>query len=154
VNVAHVAEWFRWIGVGVAIAGVLIATPAGVAETGRRLRGGLRKSRGWLAHYLPFLRRGATVHGVTANATIRMSGVANGYKWQLWEPDANDSRKIEVLHQQADILLEHVQQLRKQSGGWVDDVRSELRDVEVGLDSAQGKMTRQMEIRERQAAPD
>src|SRR6266436_6455257 len=38
------SDWIRWIGVGVAITGLVLATPDGIASAWRSIRSGLRKT--------------------------------------------------------------------------------------------------------------
>lgn len=56
----------RWVGVVVALAGVLIATPDGTAWAWRRIAAVGNWARRRLARYLWFLRKDVAVQGVTA----------------------------------------------------------------------------------------
>jgi hypothetical protein len=98
------ADWVRWAGVVVAIIGTAVAAPAGTALIWRRVRSGLqkavRKVHVFLARFLPFLRRSATVHGVTAMGKMRMGGSATATVTPGWDPSTSLESQVQRLHEQ------------------------------------------------------
>jgi hypothetical protein len=126
---ATLSEVIRWIGVVVAVAGVALATPDGIASAWRSLRNGLRKMN-TLARRLV----GRPVQpGGAGHVSLKKMGVAGqGYvdTWMPWSEKARAAEKIEILHQQADELLRRLDGLRTRHDGDVIFLRSEIREAE------------------------
>jgi hypothetical protein len=59
-----------------------------------------------------------------------MSGKAHVYKWQAWLPRADERLQIDILHQQIELLLEQVNELRAQADRTTEDLRKEIREAE------------------------
>src|SRR5580658_10259077 len=55
------ADWIRWAGVAIAVAGALIATPDGTLVVWQRITSARNWIRDRLAGFLPFLRRTISV---------------------------------------------------------------------------------------------
>lgn len=101
---ATLADWVRRVGVVAAVFGTAVAAPEGTARLWRWITGPVRwawrKVRPWLARYLPFLRRSATVYPTTASgaAVFGAAGVrATGF---TWNPDAPLEDQVRLLHEQ------------------------------------------------------
>jgi hypothetical protein len=101
---ATLADWVRRVGVVAAVFGTAVAAPEGTARLWRWITGPVRwawrKVRPWLARYLPFLRRSATVYPTTAgdSAVVGTVGVrATGF---TWNPDAPLEDQVRLLHEQ------------------------------------------------------
>ncbi len=138
-NVSHVAEWISWIGVGVAAAGILIAAPDGAALIWRRSIRTVRTA----------LRRGQSV---TATAAVAMAKATVGARASVrkdWEPDAGDSRKIEVLHRQVDLLTNQVDQLVAEIDQQSRDLRTDLDKAAQSLQSAHDELARRFDATEK-----
>jgi hypothetical protein len=74
------ADWIRWAGVAVGMIGAVVVAPAGtlviVGQAAAAARRMLTWARSKLARWIPWLRRDATVHGVTATAHLSAGGGA------------------------------------------------------------------------------
>lgn len=104
------SDAIRWIGVAIAVAGTILATPGGIASAWHSTK---RRSRKMLALGRRLLRRPQKIVGAGGIAAghMRLSGNAYGHKWQRWLPRADADLKIDILHQQVDILLEEIGKL-------------------------------------------
>src|ERR1039458_6176160 len=120
------ADWVRRVGVLVAFVGTLVAAPDGTVLILRRiwaaLRAAGRKICAFLARFLPFLRRDATVLGVTASGGVRVPSPsirASGLKL-LREAD---------LKERVDLLDEHI----VRAFGEIERVRQEVAAGDAAL---------------------
>ena len=113
------SDVIRWIGVAVAVAGVVLATPDGIASGWRSLKNGLRKAntRARLLLGLP-----VQIVGSGHVTFKKMGGAAFGYvdTWMPWSENARADEKIEILHQQADELRRRLDDLRTRFDGDVN----------------------------------
>jgi hypothetical protein len=102
------SDALRWAGVAVAVIGAVLATPHGMASLWQAGRRSHRKALAFGKRLLLLLRRRRRQHvvGQGGVALGKMSVKASGYKWQRWLPLAGAGLKIEILHEQVDILLE------------------------------------------------
>jgi hypothetical protein len=142
VSVAHEAEWFNWIGVGVALSGVLIAEPDGVAV-----------AWGWLvAAARRLVGRRQAVHDVSATGTMKLGGEARARRWQQWEPGASETRKVEVLHLQVELLLNEQDKLAGEMVQRFADLRGEMGRLEARLHGVDAETVRRVEATEQRAA--
>jgi hypothetical protein len=152
VNTAHLAEWIRWTGVVIALLGVLIATPDGVTDIARRGRTAAGRMRGTLARLIPLLKRNHRPAG-EFGGSIRLDSYGGTITLgRPWEPDADDSRKIEVLHQQVRLLLADVGKFKAEVGDRFTAVTSAIEQSETRLRAAHGKLAEAFEARDRRAA--
>ena len=124
------SDVIRWIGVTVAVAGVVLATPDGIAA-------GWRSVRHWQRRSWAFARRllglPAKVIGVGDMdiGKLTMSGRAPAETWQPWRETAKDDEKINILHRQIDLLHQQTGELRVQADRATDGLRREIREAEV-----------------------
>jgi hypothetical protein len=151
VSLPHEADWIRYAGVTIALAGVLIATPDGVVEVWRYARLGGRWARIALARFLPFLGKSANVMGVAAEVAAAADAVTV-VKRREWEPNASDTMKVEILHQQVDFLIEEVESFKSDVTGRLAAVRQDLQQAEARLSAAHGQLARALEAKDRRAA--
>jgi hypothetical protein len=123
------SDVIRWIGVAVAVAGVILATPDGIASAWLSVK---REHRKAIAFGRRLLRLPA--HSVaragTAHGRMTLGGRAHGHRWRQWLPHAGPLLKIDILHQQVDILLEEINKLRTQIDQTGDNLRKEIREAE------------------------
>jgi hypothetical protein len=98
------SDWVRRAGVLIAMIGTAVAAPEGTALIWRAINAALRKTtrkiRAFLARYLPFLRRNATVNPITGEGSIHIptpSIRAGGLTWKLSE---SVEEKVERLREQ------------------------------------------------------
>jgi hypothetical protein len=124
------SDIIRWVGVAVAVAGAVLATPDGIASLWRFIKQRHGKVLAFVRHLLR-LRRDAVVHGVTATGHMTMGGRAHVSKWQPWLPRADGHLKIEILHKQVDIMLEQLNELRIQSYKISDDLEKKIMEAET-----------------------
>jgi hypothetical protein len=123
------SDFVRWVGVLVAVAGAILATPEGIASLARSIK--KRSYRGWtFVRRLMRLTLDANVHGVAAHARIGMSGRVRASKWREWLPQAEADLKIDILHRQAEILREQINGLQKQIDRTDDDLHKRIREAE------------------------
>ena len=123
------SDVIRWIGVAVAVAGVVLATPDGIASAWRSLKNGLRKANTRARRLL-----GLPVQIVGAGqVSLKKMGFAGlGYvdTWMPWSENARADEKIEILHQQADELRRRLDDLRTRFDGDVNLLLREIREAE------------------------
>lgn len=123
------SDVIRWVGVTVAVAGVALATPDGIAAAWRAVKNWHRRA-GALARRL--LRRpgqDVSMAGMTA-MTMTMAGKGYAERWQPWREDAREDEKIDILHMQVDIVHQQIGELRSQIERTADDLRKEIREAE------------------------
>jgi hypothetical protein len=119
----------RWVGVTVAVAGAVLATPEGIAAAWRWVR---ERCIRLLAMIRRFMHRPAPVVNATAamSGVATLSGRAHAYRWQPWRQDAEEDEKIEILHKQVELLLEHYNELHGLVGRTADEFLRETHEVE------------------------
>lgn len=122
------SDVFRWIGVTVAVAGVILATPDGIAATWLLVKG--RSRRAWALGRRLLGRPGPVTSGTAALATLTTQGRARAYKWQPWREDARADVKIDILHRQVDLLLEQISELHSLLDRIGDGLRKEVSEAE------------------------
>ena len=126
------SDVFRWIGVAVAVAGVVLATPDGIAATWLLVKGWVRdrSRRAWALGRRLLGRPGLVTSGTAARATSTTQGRARAYKWEPWPEDARADVKIDILHRQVDLLLGQISELHTLLDRIGDGLRKEVREAE------------------------
>ena len=123
------SDVLRWIGVSVAVAGVVLATPDGIASAWLVLKN--RRRQAWTAAKRILRRPGRNVGvgGVTAKA---MTTAGRGYAdvWQPWREEACDPAKIDILHKQVVMLKGRIDEVRNQADRSADELRQEIHKAE------------------------
>jgi hypothetical protein len=137
------SDVFRWIGVVVAVAGVVLATPDGIASAWLSVKDWRRRA---LARGRRLLRLSGRVINATATltGTGTMTGRAHGYAWQPWRENAWVYEKIDILHKQIDLLLKQVNDLRSLVDRTGDDFRKEIRQAENRITDQIGQLAAEM----------
>lgn len=121
---------------------MLIAAPDGVAV-----------AWGWLvAAVRRLVRRRHPVHHVSATGTMKLGGEARPRRWQQWEPGASETRKVEVLHLQVELLLKGQDKLAGRMVQRFADLRGEMSRLEARLHGVDAKIIRRIEATEQRAA--
>jgi hypothetical protein len=123
----QLADVVRRVGVAVSAAGAIEAAPDVVAWFWRSTAEPRHRMRGWLARWLPWLRRSATVQGVTAQATVRMKKPGVSGYGAAGDPNAPawvQVRELRQLHRQ---LEGRVGDLQAETRKETEAVRAELR---------------------------
>ena len=126
------SDWFQWIGVGVAITGLALATPDGIAAAWRSIRGGLRKTDALIRR---LIGRPQQVVGALDIALKPMGLAGRGYvdTWKPWSEKAKTAEKLGILHEQAEELRRRIDNLRTQIDGDISGVEKKIREVESRL---------------------
>lgn len=92
-------EAVRYVGVTVALIGTFITAPSGTKVLFRDGLAALRIARGWVARFIPWLRRSGTVQAVAAGMTWSGGNVtAHGEAWTQI-PDGPVEDQIDALRQ-------------------------------------------------------
>jgi hypothetical protein len=145
------SDLIRWVGVAVAVAGAVLATPDGIAAAWRWLRGRYGKT---LAFGSRLLRR-------PVSANVKVSGVAGatamsgtGYvdQWVEWRQDAAGDEKIDILHRQIGVVREQIGELRTQIERTADDLRREGREADDRIITQLRQLASEMEGERSQAS--
>lgn len=119
----------RWVGVAVAVLGVILATPDGIAWSWLWVKNKRRST--WRSVRRVFRRGGQVVAGTaSASGVGTMTGTADGYAWREWEEKASNHVKIDILHQQAELLLKQVIEVRAQTRRNAEELRKDICDAE------------------------
>ena len=124
------SDFIRWVGVAVAVVGGVLATPDGVASVWRWVK---QRHGSVMALARRMLRRPRDVTVQLGPTLGTMSFGGRGYvdKWQPWLPHANVDQRIDVLHEQVDILVDRINELRKQIDQAGDDLQKNLKEAET-----------------------
>lgn len=124
------SDVIRWIGVTVAVAGAILATPEGIASFWQFVK---RRNKKMVASARRLLRlpRGANVYLEPAHGHITTSGRAHASKWQEWLPLVDPDLKIAILHGQVDILREQVNGLWAQIDQANNDLQKKVGEAEA-----------------------
>jgi hypothetical protein len=131
------SDAIRWIGVAVAVAGVVLATPDAIPS-------GWRSTANWLANRRReanelarrLLRRPVTRVGA-GQTSISITSTCTGrrvWEWSAWPEDAGTDGKIAVLHQHADELRNHLDGLDATLTTNVVTLRGEIGEAESRLE--------------------
>jgi hypothetical protein len=115
------SDWVRRSGVAVAIIGTAVAAPEGTALIWRWIKGALGRARSWLAStwlvsVLPFLRKNATVHGVTAHLRAEAMFGAVATSAPGWDATASLEGKVHRLHDQMQWVFAEIEKARQKPG--------------------------------------
>lgn len=123
------SDVLRWIGVSIAVAGVALSTPDGIASAWLTLKD--RCLRTWATAKRILRRPGGSVivGGVTAKA-MAMAGRGYVDVWQPWREEAWEPTKIDILHKQVVILKRQIDELRRQADRTADELRKEIHEAE------------------------
>jgi hypothetical protein len=146
------ADWIRWAGVATAVTGALIATPDGTLAAWHGMTRAGNRIRDRLARYLPFLRR--TTHTEpkqAADAGVSAERMCVSRRIE-WNARAGDKGKIELLHQQVDLLGQELTDVRQEIQRVEASLRSALERTEVRLQDAHQQVAGRLEARERREA--
>jgi len=119
---AGLSDLIRCVGVAVAVAGLILATPDGLASAAIWVRNKCR----WLWTRIKriFRRPKPEVHTTAAAGLATATGTAGAYRWQAWPEDGNAEEKIEALHEQVELMLKQIQSHRVQTRQSVDRLQS------------------------------
>lgn len=104
----------RWLGLGIAVLGAILANPEATAHAWGKFHERVNRVRGFLARFLPFLRRHGKVLATNAqgwatgafNVTSSARGIVG------WGPDASVEHKLDLLDQRTLALHREVGQLQ------------------------------------------
>jgi hypothetical protein len=134
------ADVIRWIGVAVAVAGAVFATPDGIASLWHPVKARYLKLWALAEQQIRRLLRrpGRVISGTGSLRLPKMGLSASGEVWRDWCEDADPDEKIAILHRQADLLREQIRNLSTQ----VDDRTASL-GKEIG--EAEGRVTGQLQ---------
>jgi hypothetical protein len=126
------SDWIRWIGVGVAITGLVLATPDGIASAWRSIRSGLRKTSTLIQR---LTRRQRPILGSGGVTFPKMSVAARGYvgTWKPWPNKARTAEKLDILHQQSEELRRRIDNMRTQIDSDISGVETKIREAERHL---------------------
>jgi hypothetical protein len=123
------SDVIRWVGVFVAVAGIVLATPDGIASSWCWVKD--RHRRAWAIAGRLLRRPGQIVlRGGVSLGRMSLNGKAYAHGWQPWQENARATVKIDILHHQVNILLEQINELRIQIDRSGDDLRKEIREAE------------------------
>jgi hypothetical protein len=146
------ADWIRWAGVAIAVAGALIATPDGTSAVWHWVTSAGNWIRDRLARFLPFLRR-------TISGEAKLFGDSGAGAEHMivdrriaWNTLAQDKDKIELLHQQVELLLQQVADVRQEIRDSEAALRTAIEQAEARLRDAHQELTGRLEAKERRAA--
>jgi hypothetical protein len=161
------ADWIRWVGVGVAIVGTLVAAPTGTALVRDLVIGGIRKgSKAVLAAVRPagkaiavgiwhvlvaiWLVAKATLHiglptGIAGDLPIGLGDLLVRARAAsdpfAWDDEATLDVKVTVLHEQIGHLLKYA-----------DGIRREALAMNATLADADSALRKQLRAKERREA--
>lgn len=121
----------RWLGVLIALLGAALANPDatahGIRSLQQHLLGMARRVWGWLARFLPFLRRAAVIHTASGNVNLTsrvMTSHARGIAPLV--RDATVEEKIEALDKRTVRLDREVGELQVQLDKSNGELRKEI----------------------------
>jgi len=134
-------------GVILSLVGAFEATPDGTAWLGRKLR----PLRVMLARWLPFLRKSATVHGVTATAALVVTA-GFAATAEVWKPNATTREQVKLLRQMLRDMDRRVAAMQQEALKGDEAVRAELRQAVDELRAASREITIQIKADKDQAA--
>jgi hypothetical protein len=126
------SDVIRWIGVAVAVAGAILATPAGIASLSVYVQ---QQRHEAMALARRLLRRpsSVTIHLPTARITLT-APTGHVHIWQPWLPEANFELKIDILHKQIDILQGEINELRAEMDRTSDDLQRKINEAEARVE--------------------
>jgi hypothetical protein len=126
------SDWIRWIGVGVALAGLALATPDGIAAAWRSLGRGFGKTTTLIKRLIGRQEQ----PDFTGRAALKpMAFAGRGYvdTWMPWSEKARAAEKLDILHQQSEELRRRIDNLRTQIDGDISVVEQKIREAESRL---------------------
>ncbi len=123
------SDVIRWVGVTVAVAGVVLATPDGIAAAWRLVKNWHLRAWALARRLLRLPGQEVSMAGMTA-MEMTMAGKGFVERWQPWREDARDDEKIDILHKQIDSVHDQIGELRAQIDRTADDLRKEIREAE------------------------
>ena len=128
IRLDHLADYVRWTGVLVAVAGAFEAAPAGTARIWALGRRYVSCVRAWPARIAARLGgEPAAVQAVTATVSVTMKKARLSATGSVWDPAAADRERIETLHQRDLLQEQRIGDVERQGRDQVGGVRSELR---------------------------
>jgi hypothetical protein len=141
----------RWVGVLLAVAGALLANPDATAHGWATFQVWLRrkreKARGWLARYIPWLRRSGNIQvnsGMAVSSEVAGSLTARGFKPLADSADLDE--KVQILDERTERLHKEVGELqrslrktekhpRRDLNAAVADLRDEAHTIQQNVDT-------------------
>jgi hypothetical protein len=147
------ADLIRYVGVAIAVAGALIATPDGTtrlwhqaADLGRRIRSGITR-------FLRLSRRNANVQANPVPATARFGGGdVTAQVITPWNSAAPDTDKIEFLREQVEQLKQDVANISQDIRERDAALQAAISQTESNLRGADQQLTRRLDASEQRAA--
>lgn len=126
------SDWIRWIGVGVALAGIALATPDGIAAAWLWLRSGLRKASTRIKRWIGRPER-IVVSGHVTSPSIGFAGQGYVDTWEPWAEEATATEKLDILRQQSEELSHRIDNLRTQADRDRSSTQKGIREAESRL---------------------
>jgi hypothetical protein len=146
------ADWIRRIGVAVAVAGTLVAAPDGTALVWARVVGAGERVRRALAAYLPFLRRPISV-SLKSGADVGYAAHAGTVQRRVeWIDTAAPDVKIDLLHQQVDMLAQEIAEARQEARDNESALRAEIAQAEARAGDRHKQLAGRLDAEQRRAA--
>lgn len=106
----------RWLGVLVTLLGALVINPAATAHYAQGIAyqavAATNRARGFLARFIPALRRDTQVHAVTAHATPNFGFTATARGITGWSELASADEKLRMLDERTRRLHDEVGELQ------------------------------------------
>jgi hypothetical protein len=123
------SEVLRWIGVAIAVAGTILATPDGIASAWHFTKRWNRKMSVLGRRLLRRPKKIVGFGGVVLGKS-KLGGSVFAHKWQPWLPRADADLKIDILHKQVDILQQEIAKLDAKIDQSGSDLRKEIQAAE------------------------
>jgi hypothetical protein len=140
----------RWLGVVIAVLGALAANPDATAHGWNTFWGqvqqGARRSRGYLARFIPALRKIATVQEVSATLSASLGGVSVSARGIVgWGPRATLDQQIAMLDARTRSLDKELGELGQTVSQMDTRMRAELADAVRVLRGEAGNIRKSVE---------
>jgi hypothetical protein len=146
------SDVIRWVGVAVGVAGVVLAIPDGMAAAWRWVK--RWHGRAWTIARRLLRLPGQTIslRGSAAGSSLGLGGNAYVHVWQQWREEASDDEKVDILHQQVEILRGLTDELRSQLDRTARDLKNDIRDAEGRVTGQLGLLASEMRGERSQAS--
>jgi F0F1-type ATP synthase assembly protein I len=142
-------DFTRYVAAFVATIGAFVVSPHGTALVLSHAARPLVLALDWLNRWVPFLRRGATAHPVTAHATLTATGSVRVRASRAWPARPTVKSLSEVVRQALDDVDRELNDIWETLGGQRSEAKQELVRVRERLDGSLSDLQARMNAAER-----
>lgn len=139
------------VGVVMSLAGSAAVAPRALPQLGKIVKHDVEQLRGFLARFLPFLRRSVVIEAHSANASLTGVSSLRASGWAVLAPgELTLEQRIDVLEKRANQLYTQLQGLESRLDTTAAELRQAIADVKAEARQTYAELKARLDLAEKQ----